>query len=183
MSGALRRALLELTALVPEHRREQLPGGSGSFAPGGGDGEKAIRLRVRVVVEEAGVAGEQSLIFVRGGVTGFDESALGGHFGDLDQISGRDEVELIRIAEPDAAFERMLQFAQEIRARRFDFVADAAHAGVGIGIQREAIEALERGAAESGADAEFAQEGPLLGGGVEGAFDDVQERSGGIHIQ
>ena len=72
----------------------------------------------------------------------------------------------------------MFEFAEEIGARGFHFIADAAHAGVGIGIEGEGIQALERGAAESGADAEFAEEDPLLGVGVKSAFDDVEESSG-----
>ena len=80
---------------MTEHGGEELPGGSGGFAPGSGDGEQAIGARIRIVVKETGVAGQEGLEFIGRGVSGFEESAFGGDFGARDEIGGRNEIKFV----------------------------------------------------------------------------------------
>src|SRR4051794_37270231 len=111
------RSFFKQASLVAHHRGDQLPGWAGSLAPGRGHDHDAVVAGRGIVVEETRLPGEHHLpLLDRCGRADFNQARVRGHVVVLQQPGGCDEVELVRKAHADAAFERILQFGAEIRA-------------------------------------------------------------------
>lgn len=91
----------------------------------------------------------------------FYQAALDGQFGVVQQSRRSNKVKLIRIAQSDSAFQRLLDLAEKIRARCLDFVADSPHRCVGQTIQGKCIEPLSGIAVEPGPDSQLSKKNPL----------------------
>src|ERR1700681_3717582 len=98
-----RRLLLEFTTLIPQHGGNKLPRRAGRVPPRSRYPHDAICLRAWIEVKEPGVAAYQSFPFGGGSESGLDQAAFGRNFADLEKTGGRHEIELVGIAQPDAA--------------------------------------------------------------------------------
>src|SRR5881409_525405 len=119
----LRRPVLKLPALVAKHCGHEFPGGARRIAPGCWNRNHAVLSARGIVSEKSCLPPDQQSPFLRSRDPRFDQPALRGHLMNREHSSGNNEVELVRVAHPNAPLERLPEFAKVVCPRRLHLVA------------------------------------------------------------
>lgn len=173
--GLFRGRAAKAFLLVAQHAGNELPRGPRRVAPGRRHCNPAPGAVINIEADQAAERREGRLPLFIGEMSDFNEAAFDGDFGSVQQPGGHHEVELIRVAQTDTAFQRLFHFAEKVGAGNLDLVAHALHGSVGKAIEREGIQALRRIVTKAGPDPQFAQEDPLGGPRVEACLNDIEQ--------